>query len=342
MARTFRRQRTAHPIADLNLTNLIDLGFTLLIIFMIATPLINQEQTIPVTLPTESKSAQQKPDPKTRFVAISVDARGNIYLMKKQWSGAVPGQVAAENSHASDFPGEVTKELEGVAERAVGPRVVGGPPVVLVKKGALGPLEHDRLRALQLILQEGLVNEVHVQGEVPEGGQDTVQKFSLLIDEVVPVRPERASFVLVSDVRAELFDLPLLYPLQPLGEPLPVEQVTDDEGTLRVFERVLYRLADAHTTAPVSVRAGTLPEPVGLHVIRGRNQRPTIHVDQFCRIRDAFAFEGLRFPVEGEGVDEHVPGKERLRSGERPRPELRKGMAPSVVADHIVCTLRPS
>ena len=51
MARTFRRPRQSHPIAEMNVTNLIDLGFTLLIIFMIATPLINQEQTIPVNLP---------------------------------------------------------------------------------------------------------------------------------------------------------------------------------------------------------------------------------------------------------------------------------------------------
>jgi biopolymer transport protein ExbD len=81
MARNFRRPRpSSHPIAELNLTNLIDLGFTLLIIFMVATPLINQEQTIPVTLPPESKSAQQKVDKSTHFVAISVDAKGNFYL----------------------------------------------------------------------------------------------------------------------------------------------------------------------------------------------------------------------------------------------------------------------
>src|SRR5450631_4152525 len=80
MARTFRRPRQAHPIAEMNVTNLIDLGFTLLIIFMIATPLINQEQTIPVTLPSESKSAQQKPDKSTHYVAISIDAKGNTYL----------------------------------------------------------------------------------------------------------------------------------------------------------------------------------------------------------------------------------------------------------------------
>jgi biopolymer transport protein ExbD len=83
MARTFRRARQSHPIAEMNVTNLIDLGFTLLIIFMIATPLINQEQTIPVTLPSESKSAQQKPDKSTHFVAISVDARGNYYLEER-------------------------------------------------------------------------------------------------------------------------------------------------------------------------------------------------------------------------------------------------------------------
>jgi len=64
----------------MNVTNLIDLGFTLLIIFMIATPLINQEQTIPVTLPSESRSPQQKQDKSTHFVAISIDAKGNTYL----------------------------------------------------------------------------------------------------------------------------------------------------------------------------------------------------------------------------------------------------------------------
>ena len=76
MARTFRRQRQSHPIAEMNVTNLIDLGFTLLIIFMIATPLINQEQTHPITLPSESKLPQQKPEPGVQFVTIYFDAKG--------------------------------------------------------------------------------------------------------------------------------------------------------------------------------------------------------------------------------------------------------------------------
>jgi len=79
MARTFRRQRQSHPIGELNLTNLIDLGFTLLIIFMIATPLINQEQTIPITLPSESKSPQPKASKDERFQSISIDRNGQYY-----------------------------------------------------------------------------------------------------------------------------------------------------------------------------------------------------------------------------------------------------------------------
>ena len=76
MARNFRRHRSANPIADLNVTNLIDLGFMLLVIFMIATPLIQQEQTIPVNLPTVSKAPQMKVDKDDRFVAVAVDAKG--------------------------------------------------------------------------------------------------------------------------------------------------------------------------------------------------------------------------------------------------------------------------
>jgi biopolymer transport protein TolR len=81
MARNFRRPRSAQPIADLNVTNLIDLGFMLLIIFMVATPLINQqEQTTRVNLPAIAKVPEQKPEKDDRFVAVSVDAAGKYFL----------------------------------------------------------------------------------------------------------------------------------------------------------------------------------------------------------------------------------------------------------------------
>lgn len=79
MARNFRSRRTSHPIADLNVTNLIDLGFMLLIIFMIATPLIQQEQTIHINLPVESKRDQPSEKDLT-FQSIAIDKRGVYYF----------------------------------------------------------------------------------------------------------------------------------------------------------------------------------------------------------------------------------------------------------------------
>lgn len=78
MARTFRRQRQMNPVAELNITNLVDLGFTLLIIFMIATPLIQQSSSHQIELPVQGS----KPDkPKTRDQAqrIGVDSHGTYY-----------------------------------------------------------------------------------------------------------------------------------------------------------------------------------------------------------------------------------------------------------------------
>lgn len=84
MARTFRRKHTQQPISELNVTNLIDLGFTLLIIFMIATTVTNQEQTVPMNLPAESKSIQTKADPDDKFESITIKADGTISLAGRQ------------------------------------------------------------------------------------------------------------------------------------------------------------------------------------------------------------------------------------------------------------------
>ena len=88
MARIFRRPRHLHPVAELNITNMVDLGFTLLIIFMIATPLIQQEQSIAVNLPAESKRPQDKPPPDTEFQVISIDRGGSFYFGAKRVSFA--------------------------------------------------------------------------------------------------------------------------------------------------------------------------------------------------------------------------------------------------------------
>ncbi len=83
MARTFRQRRQMHAVSELNVTNLLDLAFVLLIIFMIATPLITAEQTVPVDLPVESKSPQVQPDPDTKFEPIIIRADGTCLLGKR-------------------------------------------------------------------------------------------------------------------------------------------------------------------------------------------------------------------------------------------------------------------
>ncbi|HVZ64948.1 MAG TPA: biopolymer transporter ExbD [Lacunisphaera sp.] len=85
MARIFRRPRQLHPVAELNITNMVDLGFTLLIIFMISTPLIQSEQTIPVNLPVEGKKAQTPPSDQD-FQAVSIDRAGNYYFGQRKVS----------------------------------------------------------------------------------------------------------------------------------------------------------------------------------------------------------------------------------------------------------------
>ncbi len=119
MARTFRRARTTHPISELNVTNLIDLAFTLLIIFMIATPLIQQEQTIPVNLPSQSKQTQEKPPSDTVFQSVSIDRAGTFYLGSQrvtltELSSALAGYAAKPKQPVIRIRADLTLQWQKV------------------------------------------------------------------------------------------------------------------------------------------------------------------------------------------------------------------------------------
>lgn len=64
-------------MAELNVTNMVDLGFALLIVFMITAPLLQQEQTIPLSLPLESVKQQSRD--RDEFQSVSIDRNGNYY-----------------------------------------------------------------------------------------------------------------------------------------------------------------------------------------------------------------------------------------------------------------------
>lgn len=68
-------------MSEINMTPLIDLAFSLLIIFMITAPLL--EQTIQVNLPVESQKTQELRED-TEFQAISIDAQGKYFWGKQE------------------------------------------------------------------------------------------------------------------------------------------------------------------------------------------------------------------------------------------------------------------
>ena len=78
MARSFSRPNRLHVISELNVTPMLDLCFVLLIIFMIATPVL--EQTTAVNLPKAEKGAGKSPDTKVQYRFVSIDRNGGYSI----------------------------------------------------------------------------------------------------------------------------------------------------------------------------------------------------------------------------------------------------------------------
>lgn len=76
----FKRKSSLPAVTELNITPLMDLAFSLLIIFMISTPLL--EQTIPINLPKQDRSAANS-RPEVKFQVISIDNGGRIFWGKQ-------------------------------------------------------------------------------------------------------------------------------------------------------------------------------------------------------------------------------------------------------------------
>lgn len=100
MARTFKRKQSLAAISELNVTPLIDLAFSLLIIFMITTPLL--EQTIALDLPLESAKPQS--DRKDDFEYVSVEKDGKVYWGKEPVTMARLDELLATVAARPDQP----------------------------------------------------------------------------------------------------------------------------------------------------------------------------------------------------------------------------------------------
>lgn len=78
----FRRKRSKRlELPEISLTPLIDTALTLLIIFIITTPVL--QDSIRLSLP-ETKNAKAEQNLSTEPVIVSVDDKGNVFIGKDQ------------------------------------------------------------------------------------------------------------------------------------------------------------------------------------------------------------------------------------------------------------------
>jgi len=97
MARSFSKQSRLHVISELNVTPMLDLCFVLLIIFMMATPVL--EQTTAINLPKSDKGVGKAADSKTQYRFVTIGADGGLAIgnraVNRQQLEAEFAQIAA-------------------------------------------------------------------------------------------------------------------------------------------------------------------------------------------------------------------------------------------------------
>lgn len=130
MARTFHRKQSMNSMSEINVTPLLDLAFSLLIIFMITTPLL--EQTIPLDLPAQNHHGQPTAV-STDFQSVSIDKTGQIF-----W-GKNAEQVSLQ---------ELDARLAGIAQ-------MPNPPVIHIRGDAANSYQRiidvlDKVKSHQL------------------------------------------------------------------------------------------------------------------------------------------------------------------------------------------------
>lgn len=96
----FHKKNRLTALTEINVTPLIDLAFALLIIFMIATPLL--EQTIPINLPSEASKPQNQI--KDAIQVVSIDQLGVYFWGDKQVSESQMAILLKEASEAKEVP----------------------------------------------------------------------------------------------------------------------------------------------------------------------------------------------------------------------------------------------
>jgi biopolymer transport protein TolR len=115
-----RRGRRA-PMAEINVTPLVDVMLVLLIIFMVTAPLLTSG--VPVNLPdARAKALDQDQQP----VQLSIDRQGRLYLGEDEISeAALPGRLETLRAGAGTEPPQVYLRADRALDYGRVMRVMG-------------------------------------------------------------------------------------------------------------------------------------------------------------------------------------------------------------------------
>jgi len=134
-----RRRRGRAPMAEINVTPLVDVMLVLLIIFMVTAPLLNAG--VPVELPdSQAKALDQKPEQ----VSVTLTADGRLYLDNAEIEPGVFGErLAALPRDAAGKPPQVTLRADKTLDYG---RVVA----------VMGELNHAGFNSIQLVTESSV------------------------------------------------------------------------------------------------------------------------------------------------------------------------------------------
>ena len=104
---SFEEGGASQPMAEINMTPLVDVMLVLLVIFIITAPLFHQ--AVPIDLPQVSAT---KIEDKPQVIQLAVDAAGQLY-----WNGEPIGRADPEPRFAAN--GAAQPELHLRADRRV-------------------------------------------------------------------------------------------------------------------------------------------------------------------------------------------------------------------------------
>lgn len=108
------------PVAAINVTSLIDIMFCLLIGFMVATPLMNQEQ---IDLDVPHAIGVQITEEEFEYSVISVDAKGRVFLGtlpldldKERWTEQLAANEKIKEDGIAFIQGDRTVEFDRILD----------------------------------------------------------------------------------------------------------------------------------------------------------------------------------------------------------------------------------